>query len=65
MAAEIQVGDGGHLRYHSVSPYPQIGGWRVAIEADAAEAGQTVSVRCRLRAGAQPISETWSYVWKS
>ena len=65
MGAEISVGAGGHLRRYSVSPYPQIAGWRIAVETDAPEAGQTVSVHCRLRAGSQPISETWTYEWKS
>ncbi len=65
LEAEIEVSAGGHVRHHSIIPYPQIGGWRVAIETDSVQAGQTINLRCRLRAGAQPISETWSYVWKS
>lgn len=62
--AEIEISEGGRVRHHAISPYPQIGGWRVAIEADALSAGQTVTLRCRLRANAQPISETWVYGWK-
>jgi glucans biosynthesis protein len=64
LEAEIEVSEGGRVRHHAISPYPQIGGWRVAIETDAVQAGQTISIQCRLRAGAQPISETWSYEWK-
>lgn len=65
LSADIEIGDGGHLRHHAIIPYPQIGGWRVAIETEALAPGQTVSVRCRLRAGGQPVSETWIYDWKS
>lgn len=65
MDVEIEITAGGRVRHRSVSSYPQIGGWRVAIEADAAQAGQAISVRCRLRAANQIISETWSYLWKS
>jgi glucans biosynthesis protein len=65
LEAEIEVSAGGRVRHQSISPYPQIGGWRVAIETEAGQDGRTVSLRCRLRAGARPISETWSYLWKS
>jgi glucans biosynthesis protein len=65
LEAEIEVGDGGRVRHHGISPYPQIGGWRVAIETDAVEPGRAISLRCRLRANGQPISETWVYSWKS
>ena len=64
LVADIEVSEGGRVRHHSISAYPQIGGWRVAIEADALAGGETVNFRCQLRAGAQPISETWVYDWK-
>ena len=63
--AVIELSDGAHVRHYSISPYPQIAGWRVAIEADAGSAAQTFNIRCRLRDRAQPISETWVYSWKS
>jgi len=63
--ADVEVSSGGRVRYHTLSAYPQIGGWRVAIQVEAADAGQTLNLRCRLRAGSQPISETWVYAWKS
>ena len=63
--AEIELSNGARVRHYSISPYPQIGGWRVAIEADAAPAVQTYNIRCQLRDRAQPISETWVYSWKS
>jgi glucans biosynthesis protein len=63
--AEVELGAEGHLRNASVIPYPEIGGWRVAIEVDAAEAKKTIGVQCRLRAGDKPISETWTYDWRS
>lgn len=63
--AVIEISGGGRIRHSSVSPYPQIGGWRVAIEAEAAGSEQTIAVRCHLRARAKLISETWVYAWKS
>jgi glucans biosynthesis protein len=63
--AQIEMGAGGHLRHSSIVAYPQINGWRVAIEADADGAGQTIAVKCHLRANAKPITETWVYAWKS
>ena len=65
LSAEIQLTNGARVRHYSIKPYPQIGGWRVAIEADAAPEAQSFNVRCRLRDRAQPISETWVYSWKS
>jgi glucans biosynthesis protein len=65
LEAEVEVSEGGRVRHHAISAYPQIGGWRVAIETDAAEPGRTLTIRCRLRANEQPISETWVYNWKS
>ncbi|MDB6094591.1 MAG: glucan biosynthesis protein [Verrucomicrobia bacterium] len=65
LAAEVEVSAEGRIVHQSISPYPQIGGWRVFIETDAPVAGKTVNVRCRLRAGTKPISETWIYEWKS
>jgi len=63
--AQIEVIGGGSVRHHSISAYPHIGGWRVAIETEAGAPGQTNVVRCQLRAGAKPITETWVYAWKS
>ncbi len=63
--AEIEVGQGGWVRHYSVSPYPQIGGWRVAIEAEADPTAPTVVLRCHLHSRAKPITETWVYAWKS
>ena len=65
LEAEIEASDGGRVRHRAVSAYPQIGGWRVAIEVDAADTGKTINLRCRLRANGQPMSETWVYTWKS
>ena len=65
LEADIEIGEGGHLRYHSISPYPQIGGWRVAIEAESLAPGQLIAVKCHLRAHGKPITETWVYAWKS
>jgi len=63
--AEIVASEGGTVRYQSISPYAYIGGWRVAIEAEAAHPGQIITLRCRLKAGSTARSETWIYQWKS
>lgn len=65
LEADIDVSEGGRVRHRAISAYPQIGGWRVAIETDAAESGRTINLRCRLRANGKPISETWVYSWES
>ena len=65
LEADIEVSQGGRVRHHSISPYPQIGGWRLAIETEADAPGQTITLRCHLHARAQPITETWVYAWKS
>jgi glucans biosynthesis protein len=65
LEAMIEVGGGGRVRHQAISAYPQIGGWRVAIEVEAGAPGQTLVVRCQLRAKAKPITETWVYAWKS
>lgn len=61
---EIEVGAGGKLSHSAVSLYREIGGWRVALEVDAAQNATAVELRCRLRDNDGPFSETWSYTWK-
>lgn len=63
LTAELEV-TGGKIRHRSVSPYAQIGGWRVAIEAEADSSGQPLRLRARLKEGQQQISENWNYQWK-
>ncbi|MEO6874713.1 MAG: glucan biosynthesis protein G [Opitutaceae bacterium] len=65
LEAEIVISDGGRVRHKAVSVYPQIGGWRVALEVEATQPGQIIHFRCQLHADGKPISETWVYAWKS
>jgi glucans biosynthesis protein len=61
--ANIQVGPGARLLQQSVRKNPTDASWRVAIEVLANEPGRAVELRCRLRAGYTPVSETWVYSW--
>jgi glucans biosynthesis protein len=61
--ADIQVGPGARLLRKSVRKNPANASWRVAIEVVAEEPDRAVELRCRLRAGYTPVSETWVYSW--
>jgi periplasmic glucans biosynthesis protein len=61
--AEIRLGPGAKLLRQSVRKNPVDASWRVAIEIEAEVAGRAVELRCRLREGYTPVSETWVYSW--
>jgi len=63
--AAIEVTGPAKVRHSSVIPYPQIGGWRVAIEMEPMPANKLANLHCQLKTRGQPISETWVYAWKS
>jgi glucans biosynthesis protein len=62
--ADIEVGEGGRVRHHALAAYPEVGGWRLAVDVDAERAGDPVALRCHLREGREQISETWWYSWR-
>lgn len=61
--ADIQLGPGAKLLRQSVRKNPVDASWRVALEVEAMEPGRAVELRCRLREGYNPVSETWVYSW--
>jgi periplasmic glucans biosynthesis protein len=62
--AAIEVGPGGRLVHSKVARYPEIGGWRVALEVESTGASaDAVELRCQLRDNDSAISETWLYPW--
>jgi glucans biosynthesis protein len=62
--AEIGLGPGAKLLKQSVRKNPVDASWRVALEIEAEAAGRAVEIRCRLRQGYTPVSETWVYSWQ-
>ena len=62
MEPVIELRGQSKIRHFSVVPYPEIHGCRVAIETDAVNPGQSISLRCHLRNKTEPVSETWSYL---
>ncbi len=61
--ADLLIGPGARLLRKSVRKNPTDASWRVALEVEAEEPGRAVELRCRLRAGYTPVSETWVYSW--
>lgn len=61
--AELRVGPGAKLLRQSVRKNPVDASWRVALEVEAEIPGRAVELRCRLRQGYAPVSETWVYSW--
>jgi len=61
--AEVQVSPGARLLRQSVRKNPGDASWRVALEVEAETPGRAVELRCRLRHGYAPVSETWCYAW--
>ncbi len=61
--AEIRLGPGAKLLRQSVRKNPVDASWRVALEVEAESAGRAVELRCRLREGYNPVTETWVYSW--
>ncbi|MFT3829885.1 MAG: glucan biosynthesis protein [Opitutaceae bacterium] len=61
--AEIGLGPGAKVLRQSVRKNPLDASWRVALETEADTAGRAVEIRCRLRQGYAPVSETWIYSW--
>ncbi len=61
--AEIRLAPGAKLLRQSVRKNPVDASWRVALEVEAEAAGRAVELRCRLREGYTPVSETWIYSW--
>jgi glucans biosynthesis protein len=64
MVPVIELRGPGRIRRYSIVPYPDINGCRVAIETEGLARGQSISLRCHLRDKTEPVSETWSYMWK-
>jgi glucans biosynthesis protein len=63
LAAEIKVGPGYRIRHQTIIRHPGIDGWRVALQIETDGPPRPVELRCYLRDGYQPISETWVYTW--
>ena len=61
--AEIHLAPGARLIRQSVRKNPVDASWRVALEVEADTPGHSVELRCRLREGYTPVSETWVYSW--
>lgn len=60
---DVQLGPGARITAQSVRKNPVDASWRVALEVEADAPGRSVDLRCRLRAGYAPVSETWVYSW--
>jgi glucans biosynthesis protein len=61
--AEIHIAPGARLLRQSVRKNPVDASWRVALEVESEVPGRAVELRCRLRSGYTPVSETWVYSW--
>lgn len=61
--AEITLGPGAQLLRQSVRKNPVDASWRVTLETEAPAPGRAVEIRCRLRQGYTPVTETWLYSW--
>ena len=59
--ADIWVSEHGKLLEHHLQPNPATGGWRLAMEVDNPD-GKPLELRAFLQAGADVLSETWSYL---
>lgn len=64
MQAEVETAEGLHVRPPVVMRYPEIGGWRVALQVEADKLGHPLTLRCHLRSGRETISETWMATWQ-
>ena len=63
LAAELHIAPGAKLLRQSVRKNPVDASWRVALEVEAEAPGRAVELRCRLRSGYTPVTETWAYSW--
>ena len=63
LAAQIDIGPGAKIRHQTLIRHPGIDGWRVALQIETSGPARPVELRCRLRDGYEPVSETWVYTW--
>jgi periplasmic glucans biosynthesis protein len=64
VGAAVEPGAGIQVRHQSVVRLPGGRGWRVLLETIAAPDVQRGELRCTLRDGYEPVSETWAFAWQ-
>lgn len=64
IGAAVEPAAGVEIRHQTVVRLPQGQGWRVMIQAVVAPEAERAELRCTLRNGYDPISETWSFAWQ-
>jgi periplasmic glucans biosynthesis protein len=52
------------IRHHTVIRLPGGRGWRAMIQAVPSPDAQRAELRCTLREGYEPVSETWTFAWQ-
>ena len=52
------------IRHHTVIRLPGGRGWRAMIQAVPTAEAERAELRCTLRQGYEPVSETWTFAWQ-
>ena len=60
----VEPSEGVEIRHQTVIRLPGGRGWRAAIQAVPAAGVPRVDLRCTLRDGYEPVSETWTFAWQ-
>jgi periplasmic glucans biosynthesis protein len=64
VGAEVEVVEGLKVRHQTVIRLPQGRGWRAMVQVEIEPGAERAELRCTLRDGYDPVSETWTYAWQ-
>lgn len=64
VGAAVEPGPDVQVLHQTVLRLPEGRGWRVMLQVAATPESERAELRCTLRNGYEPISETWSFAWQ-
>lgn len=64
VGAAVEPGAGVSVAHQTVTRLPQGQGWRVMLQVVVAPEADRAELRCTLRDGYDPVSETWTFAWQ-